>query len=42
MRPAAPLCGWMHLVAEEPGGLAGMRTQRAAAMTAMQRPADAG
>src|SRR4051794_8819548 len=39
LRPAPPLRGWAHLVAEELGGFAGMRMQRAAAMAAMRLPA---
>ena len=38
MRPAAPLRGWTHLVAEEIGGFAGMRLQRAVAMGAVRLP----
>jgi hypothetical protein len=38
LRPARPLRGWAHLVAEELGGLAGMRAQRRAAMAAMRSP----
>jgi glucosamine-6-phosphate deaminase len=37
-RPAPPLRGWAHLLAEEAGGLAGMRVQRAAAMAAVRLP----
>jgi glucosamine-6-phosphate deaminase len=37
-RPARPLGGWAHLVAEELGGMAGMRVQRAAAMREMRVP----
>jgi hypothetical protein len=38
LRPAAPLRGWGHLLAEEVGGFAGMRMQRAAAMGAVRLP----
>jgi glucosamine-6-phosphate deaminase len=38
MRPARPLRGWAHLLAEELGGFAGMRLQRAAAMDAVRLP----
>ena len=38
VRVAAPLRGWGHLVAEEVGGLAGMRLQRAVAMCAVRLP----
>jgi glucosamine-6-phosphate deaminase len=38
MRPARPLRGWAHLMAEELGGFAGMRVQRAAAMAAVRLP----
>ena len=37
-RPAPPLRGWGHLVAEEVGGLPGMRAQRSAAMAATRLP----
>jgi len=36
--PAAPLRGWMHLVAEEIGGFAGAPLQRTAAMGAVRLP----
>jgi hypothetical protein len=36
--PAAPLRGWMHLVAEEIGGFAGAPLQRTAAMGALRLP----
>jgi glucosamine-6-phosphate deaminase len=39
-RPARPLRGWAHLLAEEVGGFAGMHAQRAAAMAAMRLPGD--
>jgi glucosamine-6-phosphate deaminase len=38
MRPAAPLRGWGHLLAEELGGFAGMRLQRSVAMGAVRLP----
>jgi glucosamine-6-phosphate deaminase len=38
MRPARPLRGWPHLLAEELGGLAGMARQRRAAMDAVRLP----
>jgi glucosamine-6-phosphate deaminase len=37
-RPARPLRGWAHLLAEELGGLAGMARQRRAAMDAVRLP----
>ncbi len=40
-RPARPLRGWAHLLAEEMGGFAGMHAQRTAAMAAMRLPGDA-
>jgi glucosamine-6-phosphate deaminase len=38
MRPAAPMRGWAHLLAEEIGGLPGARLQRKAAMAAVRLP----
>jgi hypothetical protein len=38
MRPARPLRGWPHLLAEELGGLAGMARQRRIAMDAVRLP----
>jgi glucosamine-6-phosphate deaminase len=38
MRPARPLRGWPHLLAEELGGLPGMARQRRAAMDAVRLP----
>jgi glucosamine-6-phosphate deaminase len=38
MRPARPLRGWPHLLAEELGGLAGMARQRRIAMEAVRLP----
>lgn len=38
MRPARPLRGWPHLLAEELGGLAGMPRQRRMAMEAVRLP----
>lgn len=38
MRPARPLRGWPHLLAEELGGLAGMPRQRRMAMAAVRLP----
>jgi glucosamine-6-phosphate deaminase len=38
MQPARPLRGWPHLLAEELGGLAGMRRQRRTAMDAVRLP----
>jgi glucosamine-6-phosphate deaminase len=37
-RPARPLRGWAHLLAEELGGLAGMARQRRTAMDAVRLP----
>jgi hypothetical protein len=41
LRPARPLSGWPHLLAEELGGVAAMRAQRRAAMAEVRLPADA-
>jgi glucosamine-6-phosphate deaminase len=38
LRPARPLRGWAHLLAEELGGVAGMARQRRAAMDAVRLP----
>jgi hypothetical protein len=38
MRPARPLRGFAHLLAEELGGLAGMAAQRRSAMDAVRLP----
>jgi glucosamine-6-phosphate deaminase len=38
MRPARPLRGWPHLLAEELGGLAGIARQRRMAMAAVRLP----
>lgn len=38
LRPARPLRGWPHLLAEELGGLAGMSRQRRVAMDAVRLP----
>ena len=38
LRPARPLRGFAHLLAEEVGGLAGMAAQRRAAMDAVRLP----
>jgi glucosamine-6-phosphate deaminase len=40
LRPARPLHGWLHLLAEELGGVAGMRAQRRAAMADVRLPAE--
>jgi glucosamine-6-phosphate deaminase len=41
MRPARPLRGWPHLLAEELGGFAGMARQRRLAMDAVRLPLEA-
>ena len=40
LRPARPLHGWLHLLAEELGGVAGMRAQRRVAMADVRLPAE--
>ena len=40
LRPARPLHGWPHLLAEELGGVAGMRAQRRVAMADVRLPAE--